>query len=315
MKYHISRKHVVLLLAALFVVFMVFWSRTSVDEAGAPDMQVTYGFARETPWWNLDLWINDQPALHMEDNSAGLWMITEFVVDGRNTVRISAHRNPNMVFGTDDRGECSLKLIKEKHTRDFTSYDGFYHMHEPDGSEKELLQDEFGFDASVPIRWRWQDADDIDNLSEQDRTDILDMFRRLVTAYKSYDKDVIIPLFSPWWYSRPTLAGNDLPPGDIHEYCKTATDLVRGYELFVAPEEEIVLVAGTKIVMMYRPGTELQFSGHHRRALISVDREFPVATNQPEGTRWEVHREAIFDVLYFIKTNGQWEMMLPDWRL
>jgi hypothetical protein len=84
---------------------------------------------------------------------------------------------------------------------------------------------------------------------------------------------------------------------------------LRGHELFFASEDEIELVTGTKIALMYCPGTEDRFAGSVKQNLISV------GTNQPEGSKWAVHREGVLDVLYFIRVGGQWEMMLSDWGM
>jgi hypothetical protein len=186
----------------------------------------------------------------------------------------------------------------------------------PKGDSRQIVEESFTFTAKVPLRWRWQDADDLGTLSEQDRTVILVRFNHLASAMKAYDAGAVRSLFSKWRDGPPTkVAGQNLPPEVYADPWDQNMDLLRGNPVFVAAEQEMKLAAGTKIVMLFCPGIQEQFGGPVARPLISADRVVPVGTNQPEGTRWEQHRETVISVLYFVRANGRWHMMMPDWRL
>lgn len=294
-------------IVAILVIVVVGWRLTGISDPST-DLPFGYAFVRETPAWNPEVWVNGQPVLRFEGNASGIWDITQFVTDGENEVRIDAVRNPVDVFGPKHRGECSLKLMRYKRIRDAQTE--LASLKEPRGSDRNELTLTHRLTASVPLRWRWQDADDLVELSQSDRDAMIDVFHRFAEAYKAFDADAICALcITGYPGNRPPLLGGEGHTQNLRQAIKSNIEILRNCELIVTPDEEIRFAAGTKVVMMFRPGTEERFAGPAPRSLIAVNRLVEVGTNQPTGSKWETHVDGVVDTLLFVREGGIWRML------
>ncbi len=63
-----------------------------------PHLDAVYWFNRVSPAWDVDVYINDEPAVHWVGCASGGLDVSQFVVDGQNHVRMVATWNGEYPF-------------------------------------------------------------------------------------------------------------------------------------------------------------------------------------------------------------------------
>jgi len=121
-----------------------------------------------------------------------------------------------------------------------------------------LNQRDFEFTASVPVRWRWQDADDIGDLTPADREAILAAIAELGDAYARRDWQAVKSLCVTWWHSKQAPRGM-LDVSAIFDRITRVVQRYEDYTVLVAPPETIRFDAGSKVVQAFVE--ELAFRG------------------------------------------------------
>lgn len=305
------RSRLAILLSALLgfvllgILIALMW-----PEDKTPRLPHRYGFNRESASWNPEVWINGQPALRLEGHGSILfWDSTHFVMDGENEVRISAVRSKTIGRGFESMPP-GFSFSEQTRAEDRIEHKEMHRFTIPNETGSELINESFTFTASVPLRWKWQNADDLGDLSAQDRTDILALFHQLADAIRRYDAKQVRSLFADWQEGpSPRVQGEDVELSDPWD---TNMDLLRGNPVFVTADSELQFILGSKVVMLFCPGIEERFGGPDERPLVSSERVVPVGINEPPGTKWEKQRETILQQLQFIRLNGRWCMLSPS---
>ena len=183
-------------------------------------------------------------------------------------------------------------------------------MTEPEGSEKDSLVFEFNFDATIPFRWTWERADALEGLGDGDRRAMLALFERLDKGLRSGDSDSVVRLFGQWaTVDRWRVGSRVHDAAQSQESTKQWIAALKGAPLYSASPEEIEIIAGSRVALMYVPGTREYLGGTRPKDLITTDRVATLATNQPEGTKTEIVRESVFETLHFVRLAGEWRIL------
>jgi hypothetical protein len=311
-----ARNHVIFASTVFVVAFVPSFLILLRRGEPPPDLTYRYSFAQETSGWRSAVWINGQPALQLDGSSAGLWSSTQFVVDGENEVRISARRDPEYVGVSMDEAAVRLRLVRSKHPTGLADFEELQTARRNIDEAKEYFEAIQRFDANVPFRWRWQDADLILQLPDDDRMAILAVFDRLVLAFRSRDGDEVRHALTPWWPGKqPTRLGQPLRVPDRKTFWRENIGYLPDTDLFIATREEIQLVQGSRVVMMHAEARNEEDGRPMPVPLISYDHDVQIGTNQPGVEKEEVRRWTVADVLYFIRIDGEWHVLPGDWRI
>jgi hypothetical protein len=140
---------------------------------------LNYVLRWEAPGWSAVVTVNGLPALNAR-GGGGERPASVMVRDGENIVRIV----------TDRQDWAAAPLVIQLCAYD--SPDSAHPASTPvavtlEPSRCDHYEREFTFDAHVPIRWTWQDADAVGEISESDRTAILAQVNGVYNAIRSHD--------------------------------------------------------------------------------------------------------------------------------
>jgi hypothetical protein len=285
------------------------------QRAGAPDLPTGYSVARENPLWESVVWINGQPARRFEGTSSGLWDITQFVIQGENTIRVEATWNPRPPLGSQLRAPCNLKLVGVILGEQRPSYTELKNLTAEGDDAGDTIKSQHIFSATVPLRWIWQDADELGELSPADKSQVLALYEKLAASYRAKDLVAASALLDCWWIGeRPTIAGNTTSHRGRAESSENHARAISQAEIVTLPQQHLTFSTGSRIVMLFCPGTEEGFGGPQPRALIAARQVEEVGTNHPGKTMREVMVNPIADVLYFVRVAGTWRVLTGAWE-
>ena len=220
------------------------------QRAAPPDVKTRYQFNVAGQHWRVKLTINHQPAYTVEGWSA-IADVTHFVVDGKNMVRIEAER---MQHGLPETfRKCDIRFVSmpagASGPAQPKTIGGIY---DDGSSNKARLEGTFEFKASVPARWTWQDADDIGQLTDADKQEILAVVSQVAAAYRRKDWKAVRSMPLGMW---PGGQGTGLGPGPPDAEARAEKFFKKifahpDYTVEVAAAEDIRFAAGSKLVQI-----------------------------------------------------------------
>lgn len=272
------------------------------DTRNSGNIQTTYMYNVAATGWKTELEINGQPC---PTNSDG-WMImadvTHFVVDGVNTARIVADR----VAGTDRDGVCDIRFVAVSSSTDpnaVETVDGIFE--ETDAGD--YFEREFTFSATMPIRWRWQDADDVGKLTETDRAEMLTLMESIAAAYRSRRVDSIREACLPWWPGDNQLLVRGARMEEVGAEQAQAVFAASDYQVSVTRSEDLEFQAGSKLVRLASTALIPPIAGEFPPTRARIIHAGPAApSTRPSG---QVEYSLCVPELFFIKQNGEWQAL------
>lgn len=242
-----------------------------------------YQFDVSSTGWDTEIVLNGQPVA----GGGCYWdFLTPYVIDGKNTVRIIARPVGDMA----DRGSCSVKFYKVQWDR--TPGETVLHESSSDDAPGKPLQADFEFTASVPVRWLWQDADDLAELTDEDRSQIFGIYEQVKEAFRRKDWRGLRQLCSPasrGLFATELRVGKDgAAVWDMLEKLGTEVSGYDDYSVSALLPEDIGVEHGSKIVRIHPKHPE-------QETLISA-----------VGRGDESCARTGFYELRFIKVGGRW---------
>jgi len=163
-----------------------------------------------------------------------------------------------------------------------------------------LNQRDFEFTASVPVRWRWQDADDIGDLTPADREAILAAIAKLGDAYTRRDWQAVKSLCITWWHGKQAPRGMlDVPA--IFDQITGEVQRYDDYTVAVASPETVHFETGSKVVQAFVEKGHIIYAGHSK---ASEERTSTPLAFDP------VIRTGDDGEMHFMKLDGRWRPVL-----
>jgi len=269
------------------------------DSSDTPSMDVWYIFNVACSNWRVEAEINGQPIITEREGISTLQGITTFVVDGRNTIHVTADRlDPDYAFR-----DCDIRVGRSPWDAESEEdYESLGRLYDDGSSDQDHFETTFEFTADIPFRWTWQDADDLGELRAEDRKAILEKFGHIADAHRAKDWETLKSSQVFAWDTDVPPPGVMCPPDlAIHELMKeegrisTVIGNYEDYTVKVAPADSIRFAAGSKIVRIFVEEGDLIYAGH------SEDFEAP-------------HGEVVYSLgpgssMYFIRQKGSWHWM------
>jgi len=251
-------------------------------------LQNLYYFNVVRSGWHVQLTMNSQP---VEDTTRHGFIqeVSRFVISGENKVHIVAEAIAERPW------ECDVRFVIapiDGKQEDTETLGGLY---KADAKKGARLETTFTFQASMPFRWIWQDAEDIGRLTETDRKAILTYIEDLAMDYRKYDwKAIEAKRLNQ--YSEKVSQETVFGPGveQCMQSAEDITEIVERYEDYtvaVAPEDKIKFAAGTKVVRVYVDEDGIIYAGH--------------ATGYQAPTGQVVYSLGILE-MHFVKRGGRW---------
>lgn len=250
----------------------------------------------------VDLRMNGQPSVQIESHAI-LMDITPFVVDGHNagSLRIELLETAG---GVDPRllvDDIAISRMTEEGSTVLASAGACQF------DDSDVCELDFEFEASVPLRWRWQDADGITALTAADRQSMLSLLEARYQLYRQHDVKALRRLDTPWqkeggfpvppiWQVEP-----DVVWDGVQRYLDANSPTVSR-----AANDDIAFTKGTKLVRLHAPGCHDIGWGPQGTLLLTLttpsgDVDFP----PEEGGDMN---------LFFLKELGEWKLLDPEWR-
>ena len=267
-------------------------------------IEAVYVFKRLCNAWQLDVYINDQPVTRWAGGETGGLGVTQFVVDGKNTIRVTATRDTSFEYLS---GTCEWQLDRASGPR-LEDWKTVCDVHDDPNDDTQRLEYEFEFDAEVPFRWAWQDATPIGELSAADREQILSLYKQWVTAHGPPLQKERMQEFFLSWGPDGRAPQSPYPVPDMDQFSADVDRVVKlpGFKFYATPVEELDWIVGDRLVLL--------------RASKMVDGEYgPERPDLLAGCIGDHGaRPRGFNVvtprLYFAKMNGRWRALEFDWR-
>ena len=203
------------------------------------------------PKWRLTVRLNGQPVNTFEHNS-GIADVSLFVVDGSNELAIDAEPLDKDSFNWQFHFGRTKNLRSSDQSETLFSRDL--------SLEEAPIHATFQFRASMPCRWTWQDADEISELSKEDRDGIRKLIGHTANVFRMKSIDSLTRLheenvnFGPDQF--PLLSGQAPPPIlQEQETVKRVFDYP-DYTVTTVPSERIRFDVGSRIVRVWADGQE-----------------------------------------------------------
>jgi len=254
---------------------------------------------------------------------------TPFVVDGKNTASITIEANPSstsVIYGTHTitfpAKELTYQIEMKDQDASLFAHDFILHSCQPVRPDALRLvcslaipvpnpadnrplsarrsEKHFEFAAQVPVRWRWQDADDVGDLGPQDRAAIQAIINELAEAYRRRNWKAVKTTCVTWWIgSRPpaNMAREDRRFDIIARFLDTCKD----YTVFMVPAESLRFDSGSKIVRVYAEDGPIISAGPVVRPVRGIIGDAMAETQPRLGDGGAIH---------FLKLGGRWRPIL-----
>lgn len=296
-----------LLLVALIAALAALPGCQGEEPVNNPRLAARY-FHDAPPGWRVEVWVNGQPAGVTDGSDQSRRAdITHFVVHGDNVVRIVADRIADAATTRPADAPVAPappRPFKFELTRATgPKPENFEHVGQVDEPRPagDHIERELKFQAVVPLRWTWQAADDVGELTEADRQAIVGWIAELADALQAKDAAKVkarveaTPNF--WPELVPLMPGQERPwpKTDINkmlDYLFAFTD----YTVTAAPADEVQLLAGSKVVRVAAGGGRPLLNAGH-----GPDWHPPEGQENPA---WKA------DSLLFIRVHDGWQPML-----
>jgi hypothetical protein len=214
--------------------------------------------------WQVMVTVNGQPVLDTVERDSG-WDATTFVIDGVNTVHVSATQLVDSASGSS--GGCGVQILRSRAGQGQPNVEEVLRFSRADAAKGQKMDEELTFRASVPVRWRWQDGEDVSNLTQEDGKAILALINQAVDLYRNRDwKGLQALRASAWAGDRPPeeVLGSDLLEGRRKGLDLMATvGQYDDYTVTVAPPESFLMLPGSRVVMVcVGGGANIVTAGH-----------------------------------------------------
>jgi hypothetical protein len=316
----------------------------TAPQTASASVSTLYRLAAPFGEWEIEVWINGEPAFYdsgiggrQDYGGSGLMDVTPFVVKGHNFVRMTARRTE----ASRESANCTITLGQESwdfssKSRYFSTVGGIFQLEgRPVFGESEYKGSatpsgevatwptrytaSFEVTAEVPLRWTWQDAEDIGTLSDEDRAGILTEFEKFVSACRSAKPGESRKVFTNWF---PGTKAPDCPlyyKVDAQAMAEAEKSIVShaDYEVAVPRREDLRFRTGQKIVQLTvrdatRLGNSPLQSGPTDRVLAVLLYQGPSLKRWGDGNapgQWRAYLD-----LRFFRKNGKWYILPPEWR-
>lgn len=275
-----------------------------------------YQVYRSSEDWEVEVWINDQPAVIAFDASSVWYDVTPHVVNGANSMRVRA-RHRQDVSGLPSPTPCELKL-----TLDRIAYPGRKTETLVEtaavSSDTQTVDKEASFQADMPITWAWQQADDLpQQLTETDELQVMKVVNELAAACEKRDPRAEYDLSARWWSGRQRPDMSDWHPGLAETLAsrKEYSSRVKNWTVNVADRSDIRFTAGTKLLCLTVPRlvADDTMIGTAVPKPVPVIRAGPPPQTPPDGTH-DIYGYYVTP-LFLMKVGGVWRVLYWDWFL
>jgi hypothetical protein len=150
--------------------------------------------------WQVRVVINDEPAFCGGEMS-GMYDCTPFVRNGVNRVYIMCR---NARTGRPP-SSCEVQLLFRKVEGDTIGTDIIGGLTRKNDDAQSEIEARLEFTAVVPIRWMYEDSDDVGELSEEDRSSIDQCIDEVVQVFEKRDAGAAARVGNQW-------TSNKIPP-------------------------------------------------------------------------------------------------------
>jgi hypothetical protein len=243
--------------------------------------------------WRVVVSINGQPVLDTVQSGFS-WDVTTFVIDGVNTVRVSAEQLSDPTSG----GSCAMALERTSPKDGMPIGTPLLMFEKPDGQKGQKMEEQGTIRASVPVRWRWQDGDDTSALNPDDGKAIFAVISAAAEDYRRRDWNALRALRGNAWSGNRTpeqvLGADFLAARDGGLALMKAVGEYPDFTVIVTPPETLRMLSGSRVVVVWvDEGRGIIYAGH------SPEFASKGAADPPAPSLRETR-------MRFFKKDGQW---------
>jgi hypothetical protein len=228
----------VLLLAAL--------AGCSREPEGGKALEMQYYFNVLEPGWRVELILNGQPVMNTAQHGF-VQEVGTFVVNGKNTVRIVADA---LQPGPAPTLDLRFGRVPVKKNADPGSLEMLGQVHLPKGQASPHFETKFEFDAAVPVRWTWQETEDLGTLTAEDDQALREAVVGIIEDYKRRDFKAIEAGRLPPYVGNTPLEEVLGPQVESGRKAVEAVSQYDDYTVTALAPVRLRCFAGTKVVLI-----------------------------------------------------------------
>lgn len=137
----------------------------------------------------LTVWLNSEPAIHLRGTHSAVLDITNFVVDGANTARMTS---------SGSNGEASVAVFRSRGMADVAPVK-VVELSLQLGSDEQSKEARGFFDAAVPFAWAWQEAAELQhNIGDSEEREIYAELEKTALAVYGHDWNAMVESRAGW---------------------------------------------------------------------------------------------------------------------
>jgi hypothetical protein len=172
------------------------------------------------------------------------------------------------------------------------------------------IERQYEFDAEVSVRWIWQDALPIDELSKQDRESIARLFNRYLKIYdKSFSISRDMKHVQANWHVGEKRLKTPYPGPDIDRFL-AAVDRLKANEKY---EVDSIKPTGMELIVGNRIVLAVAVDSRKYGEILELKPLIEGGVRTPEGD-WSAGLRLTMERLYFVKMKDGWRLLNFDWR-
>jgi hypothetical protein len=216
-------------------------------QSSRPRLKEHFVFSMSGDGWEAELVLNGQPVARLSGKQAQDF-VSQCVVDGENQGRISVRP----VSAAPASKTCSARFVRANAGASLS--DGKIVKVVDAGKDgAKTVSADFAFEAEVPGRWKWEDANEIASLSDADRSEILAVFGEVARSWQDKDWGRVKGLCldpSPTWTTLMEIDNLGRTPWSL--FMNDAAKASKAPDLAVktAGVDEVVMVAGPRLIRL-----------------------------------------------------------------
>ncbi|MBN1153091.1 MAG: hypothetical protein JXA58_07765 [Dehalococcoidia bacterium] len=247
------------------------------------------------------VWINGEPVAEIVGQLSGSRDVTNLIASGTNKIDVRLRRTDG---GSGDG--LQVNIVRCSFADRTEDTETVMAIGDPEWNEQLACKVASEFVGDMPLKWIWEGADRIGELTDKDRQAIESALRDLAKSVDAKDFKEFRRLRKRWCLGGETPKTPEATTALARWAQREEQALSQARSVAVMPQAERVLLVGEHLVLMSRKavGTE----GHHDEKL------FGFTTDGKDGSGEAGGLEYGEQFLYFCRLDGAWHILAYNWR-
>jgi hypothetical protein len=255
---------------------------------GGKALETQYYFNAVEPGWRVQLIMNGQPVMNTASHGFAQEVGT-FVVNGRNTVRLVADA---LQPGPTPTLDLRFGRVPVKKNADPGSLEMLGQVMLPKGQASPHFETKIEFDAAVPVRWTWEETEDLGALTAEDDAALRQAVAGIIEDYRRRDFKAIEAKRLPPYVGNAKLEDVFGPQVESGRKTVEAVSQYDDYTVTALAPDRLRCFTGSKVVLIAGMDDEPIVKAGHAK-------DFKAASGVTVFSLGQ-------DVLRFARKDGRW---------